>query len=103
MFLRRSIAAVARSRSIVTGSRCLHSGGGPDHVSISKASIGAGVVGWACGYFVPIGPYSSSVLAAAAVYATGQRGQIGATARTVGRKTYNGMEDGYKWLRSTFR
>lgn len=69
-------------------------------LKVSKATVGAAVVGGIAGAIV-LGPLVGLALAGAAAYATTREtGKIGETARKVGDSSYNGMEKAGNWVES---
>ena len=69
-------------------------------VKVSKAAVGAAVVGGVAGAIV-LGPLVGLALAGAAAYATTrEHGKIGETARKVGDSSYDGMKKAGDWVGS---
>lgn len=68
------------------------------NVSVSKAAVGAAVVGGVVGLIV-LGPIGAIVLAGGAAYCTTrEEGKIGETARKVGNGTWDGMAKSKNWI-----
>jgi len=68
-----------------------------DAVKISKATVGAALVGGVVGA-VMFGPISAAVLAGGAAYCTTRKGgRIGPAVRSVGNKAYSGAEKAVNW------
>eukprot|EP01038_Epipyxis_sp_PR26KG_P007508 gene7508-10230_t len=69
-----------------------------DGITISKAAIGAAVVGGVIGA-VLVGPITGLVLAGGAAYvSTKANGKVGTTTRQVGEKAFNGISSAKKWV-----
>lgn len=72
----------------------------PRKLKVSKAAVGAAVVGGIAGAIV-LGPLVGLAMAGAAAYATTrEHGKIGETARKVGDSSYDGMKKASDWVES---